>query len=208
MPITRKSALSLLIAQEADHDSAVSHFRDIVLSGRLCEPAQARGVLDSLDALQKQQLTRVADQLARLYHWSPDQAQIFVLSGQPPGIHVVEASIVVANPTALSRVVLTIDPQLTAHQVAAYYQAIRTHLVRGRTRALSQKHLTLAVFAATRPHESWRIRMAAWNEEYPHWSYQRDSNFGRDCLSARRRLLSPRYAANQPARLHRGEAVS
>jgi hypothetical protein len=97
--------------------------------------------------------------------------------------------------TALSRVVLTLDPMLLPEQVAAAFQAIRQRLLGGaHWYEINERQLALARFACQRtPDEPWEQRMAAWNTEFSRWSYKEKDlgHFKRDWQHALTKLLAP-----------------
>ena len=63
---------------------------------------------------------------------------------------------------------------------------------------MSDKHLRIAAFVAERPEdEAWEKRMMAWNKafpdtKFPGYRYEHKSNFTRDAIQARNRLLHPK----------------
>jgi len=95
---------------------------------------------------------------------------------------------------ASSRVILTIDPTETPAAVAEIYKKKRMELLGKRHRSMSAKHMRLAMFVAERPDdESWEDKRQAWNSEFDGFRYQHRSNFTRDAIRARKRLLYPEY---------------
>jgi hypothetical protein len=147
----------------------------------------SRGVLDHL--------RRLSGDLARRYGWQDAQGTIFVLTGKMPLIPTIRTTRSFRGPlSGTSRIVLDIDPTVTAQEVAEAYRQVRREMIRGRARPLSEKHAQLARFSAERPDgEPWAGRMAAWNDENPEWRYGHVSNFTRDVRRAERQLLQPRY---------------
>jgi hypothetical protein len=145
------------------------------------------GVLDHLRHL--------GEDLERRYNWQPAQATVFVLTGKMPLIPTIRTTRSFRGPlSGTSRIVLDIDPTVTAQEVAEQYRQVRREMIRGRARPLSEKHSQLAFFSAGRPDgEPWVGRMAVWNDEHPEWRYEQVSNFTRDARRAERQLLQPRY---------------
>ena len=87
---------------------------------------------------------------------------------------------------------MTVDPALSPREVADYYRERREEIVGKRHRDLSEKHMQLALSAATRPEgQTLGQSMEIWNQEHPDWSYKAVTNFGKDCKNALRRLLHP-----------------
>jgi hypothetical protein len=149
-----------------------------------------------------QQLSR---KLAERYRWQPALATVYVLTGlipvmQPIQHHCDWSSIKTpaGSVTALSRIVLTLDPTLTPDEVGAAFQRIRQSLLGAKWRDLGNKQLALARFTLHREEEeSWPQRMEAWNKEVNQpWSYTHASNFKRDCHNALKKLLAPISIAN------------
>ena len=150
----------------------------------------------TLDALRQ-----VSEHLSRHYGWEEGWATEFVLTDRIPPIRPIESSSSLPSTfTSLARIVLTIDPALSPREVMDKYRAERTQLAGNRHRDLSEKHLQLAAFTSSRPAgESWKDRMNVWNDTYDQWRYERETNFGRDCSQAVRRLLHPAYIGALPS---------
>ena len=152
-------------------------------------PTTVQGVLGGLRQL--------SEHLAKRYGWQNAQATLFTLTGQIPVVSALRVTTQLRSPLPVTtRITLTIDPTLTPREVAKHYGNVRQKVLGKRHRALTEKHIGLAMFSATRPEEeTWAERMAAWNKEYPEWRYtfEQVSNFRRDCLQAQRRLLHPDY---------------
>lgn len=140
-------------------------------------------------------LRQLSEALALRYGWDEALATNFVLTGEIPLAPLIETRTSVPHPlTALARISLTIDPALSPREVADHYRRIRGEIVGARHRKQGEKHMRLATFTAARPAgESLRKSMAAWNKEYPRWKQKTESNFGRDCKRAIKRLLHPDY---------------
>jgi hypothetical protein len=143
-----------------------------------------------------EKLRQVSEYLAKQYGWQDAQATLFVLTGNIPAVSGIRAKTQFRPFPVATRITLTIDPTLTPREVAKHYGNVRQKVLGKRYRSLTEKHIGLAMFSATRPEEeTWAERMAAWNKEYPKWRYtfEQVSNFRRDCLQAQRRLLHPEY---------------
>jgi len=145
-------------------------------------------------------LHHLSTMLAQRYHWQPAQATAFVLTGLPPVLPAIDASWDIScfqtqdkSVTALSRLVLTIDPTLSPKEVHNYFQALRRRILGTKWRDLKENQLELARFALhCAPDESWQRRLASWNTAFPQWSYDDDlSHFKRDCQHALEKLLRP-----------------
>jgi hypothetical protein len=139
--------------------------------------------------------------LAERYKWQPAQATGFVLTGLPPVLRTIDATWAPSffqteqgSVTALSQVVLTLDPTLRPSQVSAAFQTIRQQLLGAHWQEVNERQLALARFACQRtPEEAWEQRMAAWNTEFSQWSYKEKDlgHFKRDCQHALTKLLAP-----------------
>ena len=130
--------------------------------------------------------------LSRHFGWSEAQATLFVLTGDIPFVAPVVVTARRAFPdTALSRINLAVRPDVSPRELLEIYSRVRRQVVRGRQRDLSEKHLRLALFTATRPGKTWAESMAAWNELQPGWRYKNERNFRRDCVHAFERMLRP-----------------
>jgi hypothetical protein len=141
-----------------------------------------------------EELREISEELSRHYLWHPAQATMFVLTAAVPSVPWFSIKYSLGFPTAVSRVELTIDPAMSPVEVAAEYRRIRQSVVKGRPRALSEKHLQLASFTADMEEsDPWEARRTGWNKEYPRWRYDDLNNFRRDCRQAAKRLLWPDF---------------
>lgn len=139
-----------------------------------------------------EQLRQLSKYLADGCTWTVAQATIFVLTGLSPVLSSIRSEIQFREILAASRIILSIDPGLTAEEVAEHYRRVRRDTRNSRQREMSKKHLMLALFSATRPEtETYAEQMAIWNKGYPQWQYKELTNFGRDCKLAQQRLLLP-----------------
>lgn len=137
-----------------------------------------------------ERLRWLSGKLAEEYGWTEAEATVFVLAGAIPEIIPMTFTFQSKRLAALSRIVLTVDPTLSPKEVAEFYRRIRQHVLPGRHRELSEKHMQLALFAANRSEETWSDKMAEWNRTHAaEWKYEEVANFSHDCLQARRRLL-------------------
>lgn len=146
-------------------------------------PTAHNGILARLRVL--------SQRLAQEYSWSEAEATIFILTGSIPEISRVDNTAIARKQSALSRIVLTVDPSLSPKEVAEYYRMIRQNALGTRHRDISEKHMQLAIFAAKQPEDrTWSDKMLEWNRICPvEWKYMEVANFSHDCLQARRRLL-------------------
>jgi hypothetical protein len=152
-------------------------------------------------------LHHLATTLAQRYYWQPGQATAFVLTGLPPILRTIDAEwqessfqTPVGSVTALSRIILTIDPTLSPKEVRNAFQFIRQRILGAKWRDLKDKQLQLAQFALhCGDEEPWPQRMASWNTEVqsqkaePRWCYDNLGHFKRDCQHAIEKLLAPPF---------------
>jgi hypothetical protein len=174
-------ALSLLkIQSEPDLSRIV---RIAIESMRLREAAAEGGVLD--------RLRHLGEDLVRSYDWEAAAATLFVLTGRIPLIQPLVLKFTWSAATFKRRVVeLSVDPAVSPAELAKQYGVLRSKLISGqRVRPLSDKHLQLASFLAEKPTESWASRLHRWNKAFPKWKYIHASNFRRDALKARERVV-------------------
>jgi len=124
---------------------------------------------------------------------SADYATAFILSGERLPFFSCAQTVVVCSTdicSALNRIELQIDPTLSPRQVAEVYRQLRAQVFGRRYRAMSEKHVRLALFTLSRPDgEALKSAMTVWNKRYPKWRYRQESNFGRDRIAAKRRAL-------------------
>lgn len=119
----------------------------------------------------------------------------FLLTGHTAALPAATMSARYSRLPALSRLELTIDPRLSSHEVAAFYQRGRAEFVRGRDKAMQDKHLELAVFCAEQlaSEAHWGELQALWNERFPAWGYdpadRMARRFARDARAAFRRVV-------------------
>ena len=166
------------------------------------QPVVAGSVLDRLLTLAQ----RLIAPLVSLefptvpYPWTVAQATVFVLTGLAPEVSTVKYR-VRESPylSGATRILLDIDPSTTPNEVAQEYRSVRDKILSKRPRAMTEKHLRLAAFAAERPEsETWDEKMRAWNQAYPEPQYTRYNygpedrrNFHKHVLDAWARLLYP-----------------
>lgn len=142
-------------------------------------------------------LRSVSVSLSRRFGWHEAQGTVFVLTDITPQYVPLQVEAALSGPfTVTSRVRLSVDLSVSPNEVADAFRRTRARLWPSRPRALTEKHLHLAVFISARPEgETWRQKMTAWNaarrDRRPEWIYGRETNFARDCNQAKQRLLRP-----------------
>src|ERR1700688_14344 len=96
---------------------------------------------------------------------------------------------------ATTKVTLALDPTLSAAQVAAMWQKVRSAVLRqgARGRTVSRKSLALALFVAHHPGRTWGDLRRMWNQLYAHWAFKSPDLrvFRNAAVRARRYLLEP-----------------
>ncbi len=101
---------------------------------------------------------------------------------------------------------MRVEPWIPAETVTRIYQYLQ-HVVLGRRpRSLSERNLAMPRFVMRQlqdmitdgrdredgpPVVSWRKLMGRWNETYPHWAYENDRQFYRDCRRIFRAVARP-----------------
>jgi hypothetical protein len=145
-------------------------------------------------------LQQLSTTLAQRYQWQPALATVFVLTGLSPVLqpiktayHWSELQTQAGSVTALSRIVLTIDPTVTPKEVSTAFQHIRQYVLGARWRDLADWQLALAQFTLQRADaELWPQRFEAWNKKViKKWRSDTVSNFKRACQNAIEKLLAP-----------------
>lgn len=151
---------------------------------------QVHGVA-TIDGGPLEDLRALADSLHGSYGWSEPAAATWVLTGVVPNLSEIMWRRDARDPSAASRIVLTVDPTVRPDELAAEYRRVRTRFMLSPHRDMGNKHLALAVFVAERPDEPWKESMGRWNEAYPGWAYTNYKQFWRDGSGALPRLRDP-----------------
>ena len=104
--------------------------------------------------------------------------------------------------SALSRIVLKIDPKVSPRDVGEQYRALREGVLEPRHRDINAKHRHPAVFYSERGKETtWRDLMSEWNRVSGNrdgWGYRSIPRFRQDSITALNRLLNPDYKILMP----------
>jgi len=139
-----------------------------------------------------EELREIGQRLARQFGWAPMQATLFILTDQVPTVPLVHVRTEISSSRpACTRIVFDVDPTARPNLVAERYRQYRQDLFPRNVRALSRRHLKLAVFVAEHSGANlWPELFVEWNRKHPDWKYQRRNNFKRDCLRARRQILT------------------
>jgi hypothetical protein len=140
-------------------------------------------------------LRQLSETLAQRSSWDRAQATQFVLTGQIPVLEPIRARSEWKSQFNVSgRITLTLDPALSADEVAAYYRKIRRRKYNGP----GEKHMTMALFAATvEGCNTWKDKLIKWNDLYGDrkgWAYlpvdEAWRNFRTHGIKAQERLLA------------------
>lgn len=151
------------------------------------------------------ELKAVTNGLCSLHNaWDEPYVTNFILDGVPPPIPLARIELK-KNPLwpAESRAFIIIDPITLPHLPIKILLEIRQEVLpKGskRTKALSGKHLELAVVAEHKRGEAgrpWEDVVAEWNKEHPELAYRGESatmQFGRDARTAWTRVTGRGWA--------------
>jgi len=156
-------------------------------------PTAAGGVLE--------RLRHLSEDLVRSYDWEEAAGTLFVLTGSIPLIQPLLLKFTWSARTFKRRTVeLSVDPAVSPAELAKQFGALRSKLIPGRrVRPLSNKHLQLASFLVEKSDESWASRLHRWNKAFSKWKYAHASNFRRDALKARERVVG--QVVREPAQV-------
>lgn len=137
----------------------------------------------------------------RHYDWEKAAGTLFVLTGRIPLIQPLVLKFTWNAGTFKRRTVeVSVNPSVSPAELAKQYGVLRTKLISGRrVRPLSDKHLQLALFLVEKPDEGWASRLHRWNKVFPKWKYVHASNFRRDALKARERVVG--NVVREPAQI-------
>jgi hypothetical protein len=159
-------------------------------SGRETVPIKKGGILERLKNLSKELEA----------FWPESLAVQLILTGiSPPPINQARAGWKVNAYKISNKITLEVSPHLSGDRIKELYLEEKKQFLKffskisgkekRKSRRLTEKHLTLAVFAVEQP-GSWAMKLRKWNKEYPHWAYPNTarSTFARDCRAAYERL--------------------
>ncbi|MEN6533625.1 MAG: hypothetical protein ABFD89_08180 [Bryobacteraceae bacterium] len=132
-------------------------------------------------------LYKLSHRLAEMYGWQKAQASGFVLTDLIPEIPTCMVSSVCHELGGLVRIQIVVDPFYTPAEVAQTYKRIRSKMLVGKTKGLSEKHTQLALHALRQP-ELDQPCLQSWNQQYPNWAYRRMNRFRKEAQNAQRRL--------------------
>lgn len=179
----REEVFSEAAAAMAATHPDVLQFRSDDLGGQLLTRGEAGEVLfgdsDASREIDADVLWRLAEQLAKHYHWRDYEAAWFVLTGDAPRFQILTATLFRSSgrdyyPNT-ARITVTADPCVDAKTVEKLYRSAQRQLLGGDNRKLAQRTLEAARFAAQQIKkngpESWRRRTERWNRLFPQWRY-------------------------------------
>lgn len=125
--------------------------------------------------------------------WREASAVHFILTGQPVAIPIARVRWIRPQ-CGVPKITLEVSPHLRPEEVGKIYLKEKRgyEKVFGKTRKLSEKHLTLAVFAIEEE-GSWQELLNKWNKEYPQWQYKEKRTFARDAKVAYERVTGCKW---------------
>jgi hypothetical protein len=203
----RVRALSQAVAHFAQQDDQLQHFRRTILRGQLLSAADADRWIRRQSGTQRHskaavrlygtgtralsRLEMLARDLSDVYAWAEPDAERFVLTGRVPPVFPIRVTTENRRLSVLDRIVLSVDPMVPPNQLAALYRGVRRIFHSGRARRITAKHAQLGVVALLKPtKQSWAETLKRWNAScQTSERYSLCSNFTRDCLRAKERLL-------------------
>jgi hypothetical protein len=122
--------------------------------------------------------------------WTEAEMVTFILTDLR--FHVVGMTVkrqLIAHLPAAAPITIRVNPRVPPRELAKEYAKVRAQCAPERDRAMSDKHVTLAVFMHRRrfPERPWVQLREAWNHDYPDWRYDEatDPEARRFALEAR-----------------------
>lgn len=141
------------------------------------------------------ELKAIATSLCAVHNiWDEPHVTTFILTGSPPPVPLarIELQKNLLWPSE-SRAIIVIDPILVPQlpfKVLACAKDVLLPDGEKRTKAISKKHLELAVWGEMKrgePDKSWAVLLDEFNKEFPNWAYKdrtAEVHFARDVRSA------------------------
>jgi|GEM_PF-4626327 len=137
-----------------------------------------------------EKLHDIARHLSQKFDFQEAQAVVFILTGKKPLVPEIQASYVKNN----KKITLTVNLAVTSHELARFYRDVKKRIgLNRRIKTLTDKHLRLAIAACEREKNDtpWTTAFKEWNKAAKRSDrYSQESNFRRDALRARARLMS------------------
>jgi hypothetical protein len=122
--------------------------------------------------------------------WTEAEMVTFILTDLR--FHVVGMTIkrpLIASLPAAAPITIRVNPRVSPRELAKEYAKVRARCAPERDRAMSDRHVTLAVFmhCCRLPERPWTQLREAWNRDYPEWRYDEaaDPEARRFALEAR-----------------------
>gem|GEM_PF-2894200 len=148
------------------------------------------------------ELQRISTEASRTFLWNEAQATWFVLTGEPPTIPAIDARLEGGWNIgwAQLRIVLTIQPWVSAKSLMRIYRSLQYQLLGRTNRNPKIENLELMDFAAQRRHEGlpWRKIQAEWNKGRPrrlrYDGKEGVRNLTRDFFSIYQQVVDPEFA--------------
>jgi hypothetical protein len=185
----------------------------------LGEDGRARKVTVSAYSVLNE-LRRVSSRLLRWRPWKEDEANWFVLTGEPPAVPAASGRYRASRTPVITygTITMTIQPWVSAKTVRDFYQRLQSRLKEEKPRASSERNLAVFRFVIeqhrvelpgaaggdafermkppklVRP--PWRTLLERWNQMYPEehrWHYKDVRNFWKDFRRAEKAVIHPAY---------------
>jgi hypothetical protein len=163
------------------------------------------------------ELRKVSRRVLRWRPWKEEEANWFVLTGEPPAMPAVEGRYRASRSDLITfgTITMTIQPWVSAKTVRDFYQRLQGRLKEEKPRASSERNLAVFrfvieqhrveaaggdVFERMKPPKlvrpPWRTLLERWNQMYPEghrWHYKDVRNFSKDFRRAEKAVIHPAY---------------
>ena len=148
----RAVAYAEYLAKIAVEDERVQGFRKQVLKDKLLAPEVAEEYFVTASDYDQRKLKRIAQRLARIYPWEPEDAACFVITGEVPPVMPVKAKTKTRYTPGFSAgtIVLEVAPWVSAETVQKVYIEAQTKLRGRRAHKLEDRNLAVFRFVVER----------------------------------------------------------
>ncbi len=153
------------------------------------------------------ELGELSDRLARSYPWLQEQATMFILTGEAPFISPIrfDPADWRIGSYAYARFTLYVEPWVSTESVARLFRHLQKGTLGKRSRAISDKHLTLLEFVTRYSQSgdqvpSFESLVHLWNKAHPKWKYKSAWRFARDYRRVGQNVVQPPYTIFQPSK--------
>jgi hypothetical protein len=222
--LERPKVLGEYVAFRAELDPRVQYLRGLALEqGRLLSPEEAEECLawrrnnyppEAIRATfpSPEVLESVSKRLVEEFegYWDHERALWFLLTDETPFEAPIFADmrrpLQVGKHLSYGRVILQVEPWVSAQTVTAYYRFLQVSILGHIPRALSLRNLKLARFVLNHLRHmvtaevggkgvsgmpSWRALMMRWNKAHPKMAYDNELLFHRDFFRTARSVVRP-----------------